>query len=153
LTVHEKFRNVRSAKEDCAGTLETVNRYRIGGGLRILELRHAPGTRLALDAEAFLNVDRDALKNANASCGVAGNGLIGLFGRFERLVAQLIHVCIQLRLKRIDAPQSMLRQFDRRNLACADGRCRVECRSEVWIEFSFHEVYKGLLSLPGSHRL
>ena len=101
LAIHEKFRDVGSTEEDCTGILESANRYRIGCGPRILKLRHAPSTRLAAYTETFLDVDRNAMKDA--SRGVACDGLVGLFGGVERLVAQLIDVDIELRLKGVDA--------------------------------------------------
>jgi hypothetical protein len=104
-----------------------------------------------LDSETFFDVDRDAMENAG--CFVARDGLVGLFSGIERLVAQLIDVGIELRLEGVNAAQGMLREFDGRNLARANGRCGVNSGPEIRIEFTFHKEYKGLLSLPGNRPL
>jgi hypothetical protein len=132
LDVHEIEGHVRRAEQNRACVQEPAHGDRMRGRLRRPERRHPPGTWLAVDAEALLDVDRNAVQRPVH--GTAANRLICARRRRQRVVAQLVDVGVEGRLERVDAPQCVLRQFNRRNHFRTDGCSRIERRAKVGIE-------------------
>ena len=129
LPVHQVERHIGASDQHRARTQQPLDDGRIRRCPAALQRGNAPGVRLSLDPERFLDRDRHAVERTGTVA--ARERLIRLLGLPQRLIAHLVGEGVELRIVLIDALEHAPRQFDRRDLLRPDRRGSAKGRGEV----------------------